>query len=513
MIKIAIMNQKGGTAKTTSVINISGELVRQGKKVLIIDMDTQGNATSNIKIISNSNKNMADAIIDSNISINDIICNTAIDGLDIIKGGTLLANAFVALQKMMMGRETVLKRLLNKLSSDIYDFILFDCSPSLESILNINVLVATDYVLIPIRVDKNSIEGYGTMLETIKEAREMVNPNLKALGVFMTAVETGSSLDKEMIKTRFSYEVVKHEQLSPMFVPTKKYNLTKEEKILVYQAIYYHHEREKKEINAIYIEDIIREDIKPRIQEIKKEFRYEIEEDLNTIFIKYIRNRIKEGDKLYIEYCLLKGLLHRLDHSSSAKLKVEDDTSDNISDFTDKFLTNKGSKPNELQEFCRKNNDNNLIVIASTGVGKTESALYWSSGKKTFFTLPLRTSINAIYDRIEDTIGYKHTGLLHSTALEYLEEKDEFENEEEKYEQSRNLCKKVTVCTIDQIFPFVFKYKGYEKIYATLGYSKIIIDEIQAYSPEIVAVIIKGLEMINKIGGKFMLMTATLPKI
>lgn len=199
MIKIAIMNQKGGTAKTTSVINISGELIRQGKKVLIIDMDTQGNATSNIKIINNSNKNMADAIIDSSIDINDIICNTAIDGLDIIKGGTLLANAFVALQKMMMGRETVLKRLLNKLSSDIYDFILFDCSPSLESILNINVLVATDYVLIPIRVDKNSIEGYGTMLETIKEAREMVNPDLKALGVFMTAVETGSSLDKEMI--------------------------------------------------------------------------------------------------------------------------------------------------------------------------------------------------------------------------------------------------------------------------------------------------------------------------
>ena len=168
MIKIAIMNQKGGTAKTTSVINISGELIRQGKKVLIIDMDTQGNATSNIKIINNSNKNMADAIIDSSIDINDIICNTAIDGLDIIKGGTLLANAFVALQKMMMGRETVLKRLLNKLSSDIYDFVLFDSATSLESILNINVLVATDYVLIPIRVDKNSIEGYGTMLETIK---------------------------------------------------------------------------------------------------------------------------------------------------------------------------------------------------------------------------------------------------------------------------------------------------------------------------------------------------------
>ena len=121
MIKIALMNQKGGTGKTTSVINIGGELVRKGKKVLIIDMDTQGNATSNIKIISNSNKNMADAIINSNVNINDVICHTIIDGLDIIQGGTLLGNAFVALQKMMMGRETVLKRLINKL--DIYDFV------------------------------------------------------------------------------------------------------------------------------------------------------------------------------------------------------------------------------------------------------------------------------------------------------------------------------------------------------------------------------------------------------
>lgn len=100
---------------------------------------------------------------------------------------------------MVMGRETALKRLLARLPANAYDFILFDCSPSLESILNINVLVAADYVLIPIRVDKNSIEGYGTMLETIREAREVVNPDLRALGIFMTAVETGSSLDREMI--------------------------------------------------------------------------------------------------------------------------------------------------------------------------------------------------------------------------------------------------------------------------------------------------------------------------
>lgn len=145
--------------------------------------------------------------------------------------------------------------------------------------------------------------------------------------------------------------------------------------------------------------------------------------------------------------------------------------------------------------------------------GKTEAALLWSKNSKTFFTLPIRISINAIFDRIYEEIGYTDVGLLHSTALDYLEEKEEFSMEMQIYEQSKNLVQKITTCTIDQIFPFVFKYRGYEKIYATLSYSKIIIDEIQGYSPEIVAIIIKGLQMIYEIGGKFMVMTATLPRI
>ena len=126
-------------------------------------------------------------------------------------------------------------------------------------------------------------------------------------------------------------------------------------------------------------------------------------------------------------------------------------------------------------------------------MGKTEGALLWSNHDKTFFTLPLRISINAIYDRIKETIEYEHVGLLHSTAIDYLDDKNE-ENEFEKIEQARNLYEKITTCTIDQIFPFVFKYRGYEKIYATLSYSKVVIDEIQAYSPEIVAVILKYIQ-------------------
>lgn len=198
MIKIALMNQKGGTGKTTSVLNLAGELTLRKKHVLIIDMDTQGNATANLQISSPAQKTFADAIANSSISLEDTICKTSIDRLDIIPGGALLGSVFNAIQKMIVGRDTVLKRLLAKLPQS-YDFILLDCSPSLESVLNINVLVATDYVLIPIRVDKNSIEGYGVMLDTIQLVRETENPDLRALGVFMTAVETSASLDREMI--------------------------------------------------------------------------------------------------------------------------------------------------------------------------------------------------------------------------------------------------------------------------------------------------------------------------
>ena len=307
-------------------------------------------------------------------------------------------------------------------------------------------------------------------------------------------------LNEPLLTTEFNYEFVKHEQLSPMFVPIQKYNLTKDEKKLVYQSIYYHHEREGKDINNIYVQEIIEKDIMLQLEKIKNEVPYELPGNINCMYIKYIqnRNRIKQNDELFIEYCLLKGILHRLDHSSSAEMYVEDSTLENIANYVQDFMKKRKYIKNDLQEYCTENSNDNLLVIGSTGMGKTESALFWSNGEKTFFTLPIRTSINAIYDRINESIGYQHIGLLHSTALDYLEEKDEFGNQEEIYRQSQNLSQKITACTIDQIFPFVFKYKGYEKMYATLSYSKLIIDEIQAYSPEIVAIIIKGLEMIYK---------------
>ena len=326
--------------------------------------------------------------------------------------------------------------------------------------------------------------------------------------------EIRKNIGESLLQTKFNNEQIKHEQISPMFVPYKEYELTKTERKLVYQSIYYHHERNNKlHVDVELLKEIIEEDIKPNIPQIENELQIKVPE-LKTTYLGMVEGqaRITEFDDIYKDYCMMKGLLHRLDHCSSAWIPVEDETRDEISEFVEEFMKKQDFEPNDLQRFAQENQNKNVMVIGSTGIGKTEAALLWSNHDKTFFTLPLRISINAIYDRIKETIGYKHVGLLHSTAVDYLDDKNE-ENEFEKIRQARNLYEKITTCTIDQIFPFVFKYRGYEKIYATLSYSKVVIDEIQAYSPEIVAVILKGLQMINNLNGKFMVMTATLPRI
>ena len=174
MKTIAVMNQKGGTGKTTSAINLAGELVRRGKKVLIVDMDTQGNATSNLSLTEIPTATLTDVIVSKTATLADTVCHTTTENLDLIRGGSLLAPALATMQEMPFGRDTTLRRLLPQIP-DTYDFVFFDCSPSLESLFNINVLVAVQYV------------------------REIANPDIRALGIFMTAVETGSSLDREMI--------------------------------------------------------------------------------------------------------------------------------------------------------------------------------------------------------------------------------------------------------------------------------------------------------------------------
>lgn len=159
----------------------------------------------------------------------------------------------------------------------------------------------------------------------------------------------------------------------------------------------------------------------------------------------------------------------------------------------------------------KKLSDKNLILIAPTGSGKTEFAYIWSKGEKTFYTLPLRSAVNQIYDRSVKLFDEDKTGLLHSDADVYLlGDGNESENVD-SYSLSRQLSYPFMVSTGDQFFPYALRPPSFERIYATFSYSRLVIDEVQAYDPKAAAIVVKYLEHIHKMGGKFLLITATLP--
>lgn len=313
---------------------------------------------------------------------------------------------------------------------------------------------------------------------------------------------------------------VPHNYLSPFFLPLDKLGLNKVERRILIEAIAYHHERDYLPYEDQLIE-VAEKDLLHKFIEVSKELNVDIAES-NKFFrriaedITRRRTKYKGDNDDYLMYVLVKGLLHRLDHAASANVPIEIDYNYDLAELTKNYLkmiTNKDKKYlRPLQQFALENQDKNLILTAQTGMGKTEAALIWAGKKKTFFTVPLRVSLNALFDRVSKEMGYGNCGLLHSTSAHHLNENG-YENWEVIYDQSKYFSNKLTFTTIDQILKFPFKFKGYEKYYATFSYSCVVIDEIQAYNPWIVAVIIKALEMIHNLGGRFMIMTATFPKI
>lgn len=315
-----------------------------------------------------------------------------------------------------------------------------------------------------------------------------------------------------------------HNFISPAFINYGCLNIEDDWDLMdvLNQIIVYHHERDIfiDEDFKDLVQKVLDKDLINKVGQIKSEFniRYPIKtKKLSNIYLQGIEKRIDKNHKYYNLYVMLKGILHRLDHSASAHEVVECNSNMNIGEHTENYLMKEFGSLREAQSFAKSNRDKNIILIASTGIGKTETALIWIDKDKAFFTLPLRISINALFDRAKNIAGVEDSndtflGLLHSTAIDYLEESNQ-ENSNEIVDLAKLLSCKLTFSTIDQIFKFPFLYRGYEKVYSTLAYSKVVIDEIQAYSPEIAAVLVKGIEMIHKIGGKFMIMTATMPTI
>lgn len=323
-------------------------------------------------------------------------------------------------------------------------------------------------------------------------------------------------LENEVPHGFLSVAMMDFDELEKMYEPD-------EIKALV-AAVAHHHERnfDLKENDDLY------EDEMGKLERIIKNFKYE-----NLKFglkaeappKRYWRGDKPDSEKspeVFLDYLMLKGFLNRLDYAASADEFVET-KNDFLENHLEEMLKNfskDGSvaKWNDLQKYMVKNKDENLVVVAQTGMGKTEAGLLWIGNNKGFFTLPLKTAINAIFKRISKGISEdldKKIGLLHSqTYREYMELKPDENGEfdiDSYYTKTKQLSMPLTICTIDQIFDFVYRYKGFELKPATLSYSKIIIDEIQMYSPNLLAYIVYGLEYITKLGGKFAIVTATMP--
>ncbi|MBI5756313.1 MAG: ParA family protein, partial [Nitrospirae bacterium] len=160
---IAIANQKGGVGKTTTAINLSASLAVAGKTTLLIDLDPQGNATSGLGISREEKRPSIYDLLIRKKGVDEIILNTATEGLQMIPSGIDLVGAEVELIDMD-GRETVLKGSISDIRSR-YDFILIDCPPSL-GFLTINALTASDSVMIPVQCEYYAMEGLGLLLKT-----------------------------------------------------------------------------------------------------------------------------------------------------------------------------------------------------------------------------------------------------------------------------------------------------------------------------------------------------------
>lgn len=225
------------------------------------------------------------------------------------------------------------------------------------------------------------------------------------------------------------------------------------------------------------------------------------------------------------DFFVFLGALRRCDYSASGNVDIEsplnmDEIFKNIKEEIEKVVKeNKGE--NWQEEILNSNYQKNLVLVAPTGSGKTEFALMWAekNRKKLLYTLPLRVALNDLFSRFNGngTRGYftkDSVGILHSTSfIEYLNEERNGKNldVDSKFTSSKLFSFPILLTTPDQVFLSSLKYYGFDKLTSIYPISSVVIDEIQAYNPEMAAIIIKTLDIIKKLGGSSLIITATFP--
>lgn len=193
---IAVANQKGGVGKTTTSVNLSACMAEAGKKVLLVDIDPQGNATSGLGRARESENTVYDVLI-GECSAKDAILPTGYGTLDLMPTAIELAGAEIELVNMDE-REQLLKKALAEVSEN-YDYIFIDCPPSL-SLLTLNALTAANTVLIPIQCEYYALEGVGQLVNTIKLMRRQMNPTLGIEGILLTMYDSRTNLCAQVVQ-------------------------------------------------------------------------------------------------------------------------------------------------------------------------------------------------------------------------------------------------------------------------------------------------------------------------
>ena len=193
---ISIANQKGGVGKTTTAVNLSSILTKRGKKVILIDADPQGNASSGLGLEKITDNSLYDVLI-NDVSIEETLKNTCVKNLKVCPSNMNLAGAEVELVSQM-SREQRLKEKVDEIK-DKYDFIIIDCPPSL-GLITLNAFTASDSVLIPVQCEYFALEGLGQLLNTINLVKKHLNKELEIEGAVLAMHDMRTNLSNQVVK-------------------------------------------------------------------------------------------------------------------------------------------------------------------------------------------------------------------------------------------------------------------------------------------------------------------------